>query len=440
MRRARTFDFCPLWPSVALLALGLAAVPAPARAQEAPAIKPSVAAKPEAAPATSAKTAAATPAAGASAIKSSTKKSSNTNTAAKTDAASAKGKGSQSIVVLVGDDPITAYEIEQRQRLMAQGPGIGEQAKARFQSLIKTDAVQERMKAIQQETIKANQGNSREEIIAIIKKRMQEYGLSLQKQALEGARQGVLSGNRQKALDQLIDEKLMMQEAKRLGVLASDEEIEKQIGERAQHSKVTKEQFLANFKNLGIDIETMKSLYKAQTSWLDAVRKRYGYEVRVTERDIDKVVATRPGDGEDDVELQLQRVTLPLPAKMDQKTTAQRYQEAENLRSAFGGCAGLAAQAAAVTGAKHENLGAKKPSGIAEPTRGLLLAARDGEMLPPSVGSDGIELWAVCGRNVVKADEKQRLEVAGELRQQQFGLYADRFLKDLRKDTPIEYR
>jgi peptidyl-prolyl cis-trans isomerase SurA len=352
----------------------------------------------------------------------------------------AKKKSGQSIVLLVGDDPITAYEIEQRQRLLVGGAGISEQAKSRFQTLIRSDAAQAKLKQIQEEAIQENKGKSRDEIIAIIKSRSQAYALTLQKQAVESARSGAAAGVRQKAIDQLIDEKLMLQEAKRLGVLATDEDVDKYIEGKASRGKVTKEQFYSQFKSAGIDVESMRQLYKAQLSWADAVRKRYGYEIRVTDRDVDRVVATRPKDSEDDVELHLQRVTLPLPAKMDQKATAQRYVEAETLRSGFTGCAGLAAQAAAITGAKHENLGSKRPSAIPEPTRGLLLAAQNGDLLPPALGGSGIEIWAVCGRDVVKADEKQRTEVAGELRQQQFGLYADRFLKDLRKDTPIEYR
>ena len=406
-------------PVIALLFC--AGLPAPAMAQEA----------------TAAPKAAVAPAKGKSAAPS---KTAATQAAGKPQSPAAKKKSGQSIVLLVGDDPITAYEIEQRQRLLTGGSGMAEQAKSRFQSLIRSDAAQAKLKQIQEQAIQEHKGKSRDEIIEIIKSRSQAYAMTLQKQAIDGARSGAAAGVRQRAIDQLIDEKLMVQEAKRLGVLASEEDVDKYIETKATRGKTTKEQFVSQFKSAGIDIESMRQLYKAQMSWADAVRKRYGYEIRVTDRDVDRIVATRPKDAEDDVELQLQRVTLPLPAKLDQKTTAQRYVEAETLRSGFTGCPGLAAQAAAIPGAKHENIGSKRPSTIPEPTRGLLLAAQNGDLLPPALSGAGIEIWAVCGRDVIKADEKQRTEVAGELRQQQFGLYADRFLKDLRKDTPIEYR
>ena len=42
-----------------------------------------------------------------------------------------------------------------------------------------------------------------------------------------------------------------------------------------------------------------------------------------------------------------------------------------------------------------------------------LLSAHDDEMLPPTIGEGGVELWAVCGRKVIKAEEPKR-ETAAE--------------------------
>lgn len=357
-----------------------------------------------------------------------------------TAASSAKKKGGQSIIVLVGDDPITGYEVEQRQRLMAQGAGVGEQAKARFQSMLKSEAVQERMKAIQKEVVSANPGASREELIAIIKGRMQEYGKQLQRQAVDGARAGAMAGIRQKALEALIDDRLMIQEARRVGVLVSEEDVDKALGERAKRNNMTLKQYSEQLKASGVDLETIRSSYRAQMSWMDVIRRRFGHQIQVTEREVDRIVSTGPKDEEDSVELQLQRIVLPMPDKMDQKVMAKRFQEAESIWRKFDGCKSLPALANSVSGARLDNIGPQKASAVPEPTRGLLLSAADGSMVPPSVGQGGMELWAVCGRSVVKADEAKRELVESQLRKEQFGLLADRHLKDLRKDTPIEYR
>jgi peptidyl-prolyl cis-trans isomerase SurA len=82
----------------------------------------------------------------------------------------------------------------------------------------------------------------------------------------------------------------------------------------------------------------------------------------------------------------------------------------------------------------------RKPASISEPTRTLLLNAKDGEMVPPTMGAGGLELYAVCGRKVVKADEQKRTQAQQELQQKEFEILAKRHLRDIRHDAHIEYR
>ena len=76
-------------------------------------------------------------------------------------------------------------------------------------------------------------------------------------------------------------------------------------------------------------------------------------------------MATEPG-GEDDIELQLQRIILPAPAKLDQKSLAQRLGEAENVQANFSGCKTMPAAAAKLQGARHENLGERRAASFTE--------------------------------------------------------------------------
>jgi peptidyl-prolyl cis-trans isomerase SurA len=68
------------------------------------------------------------------------------------------------------------------------------------------------------------------------------------------------------------------------------------------------------------------------------------------------------------------------------------------------------------------------------------LSAQDNEMLPPSVGEGGVELWAVCGRKVISAQQKKRASAKNDRQQKEFDILAKRHLKDLRQDAHIEYR
>jgi len=357
------------------------------------------------------------------------------------DGNGAKRGGGQSIAVLVNDEPITGYEIQQRQRLMGMGnANIGARAQANFKSLIQAKSTNDRLKAILEKTIKENEGKSREEIVAIFERRKTEFAKSLQQEAVENARQSVMPGLRKEALEELIDERLKLQEAKKLNVVASDEEVDKIMASIAEKNKMTPAEFQTHLKKMGADPSVMRQRFKANMSWQEVIRRKFGGQIDVNDRDVDRIVANSPGTSGDGVELQVQRIVLPIAAGVDQKSVARRMAEGESLARRGGGCAQMASHATAVAGARFDNLGNRLPSAIPEPTRSLLLAAKDGELLPPTVGTEGVEIWAVCGRKTVAADQERRQSVQAELRQKEFEVLARKHLKDLRQDAAIEYR
>lgn len=366
--------------------------------------------------------------------------SSKSKSASLDSSGAGKGRGSvQSIVVLVNDDPITQYQVEQRSRLMAMQADIGEKAQANFKRLIQQESTNQRLRQILQETIQANPGKSREEILAVFERRKQQFAEQLQRQAVESARSAALPAYRKKALEELIEERLKLQEARRLGITIDDAQVDDIIKNIASRNKKTPEQFAQDLKRMGADISSMRERFRATLAWNSVVRRRFSAQVAVSQREIDRMVSSAAGDAEDKVELRLHRVTLPVTGKFDQKVMAQKLDEAERIWRNFKGCSTTASLGKEI-GAKFEDLGMTKPSAVPEPTRSLLLNAKDGEMVPPNMSSKGVELYAVCSRKVIKADEQVREQVAQELQQKEFEVLAERHLRDLRQDAHIEYR
>lgn len=341
----------------------------------------------------------------------------------------------RSIAALVNDEPITGYEIDQR-AMMLSGTNIQAQAKANFQAIVKNPKTSQHLKEILQQTARENEGKSREQIIAIFEQRKKEYGISLQRRAFESARASALPAMKKQALEELIDDRLKTQEAKRQNVTIEDAQIDTIVKSIAERNKMTVEQFQ---KQIGGSLAPIKARIRATLSWNEVVKKKFAPLINVSNRDVDKLVASATS-ANDDIELQLQRIRITMPAKLEEHGIAARIQDADKIRQKFTGCQSTAQAAMGVTGARFENLGKQRPATIPEPTRTLLLNAANGEMLPPAVNNGAIELWVVCGRDAVKASEVQRNQAEGELKQKEFELMAKRYLKDLREDAHIEYR
>ena len=354
---------------------------------------------------------------------------------------SPRSGGEQAILVLVNDDPITAYQVDQRARFLALNANLGEQVKDNFQRLAKSESVNARFKAVQEEVIRANQGKTREQIVAILQERQKEFALTLQKQALETARAGILPRLKKDAKEELVDERLKLQEARKLGIQVSDEDVKTMLTGLAERNKMTYDQFSKHMKSMSVDIATLGERLRAQRAWRDLIGRRYGAQVAVSQMDVDRVLASSAAEaGEDTVELQVGKITLSLSSPADQTGLAKRFADAEALRRKFAGCRSLSELAKGIPGAKVDELRYLKPSTVQEPTRSMLLSAKDGDMLPPTTTNAGIEVYAVCARRTAAGNEAQRAKTQEELQYKQLEMFAQRHMRNLRQDAHIEYR
>lgn len=358
---------------------------------------------------------------------------------ARSESSGGSGRG-QGIVMLVNDEPITGYEIEQRAMLMSAGSGGGDmraKAEARWKQIIQDPKTNQRF----QEYLREKAPKSRDEAVALQK----EYIGGLQRKMLDQlrreARAGSIQKSRNAAREELIDERLKVQEGKRLSITVSDDEVDKAFKDMATRNKITEAQFIEQLKSQGIHPSTIKARTRAALVWRDVMRRKFGHQITVSDREIDRFVEQSADESSaPKVEMQLHRITLAVPGLIDQAALARRLSEAEQLRKRFRGCRSTQELVKGVPDARFESLGNQAAASVSEPTRSLLLNAKDGEMVPPTLASTGVELYAVCGRKTVKVDEEKRLKAQQELTMREFDIVSRRHLRDLRSEALIEKR
>jgi peptidyl-prolyl cis-trans isomerase SurA len=337
------------------------------------------------------------------------------------------GASDMSYVVKVNGEPITSYDVSQRQKLMALTSGaLGK----RMRALLKSPSTQEKF----QEYVKERRPSSRAEAEALQK----QFVNQLQKKVVAD----INKKTRSEAIEELIDERLMLQEAKQQKVSVSDAEIDKRLTAMAKSGNEDRslQQFLEAFKKQGINPKTMKQRIRAQLAWRDVIRKIYGFRIASLVGTGDAASdsgAAVTGDATFDV----RRVQIPASGS-GQAAIARAYSQSETLRKQFSSCAKLTELTGRISGASLERISGKKASAFPRDTRPLLIKASAGQMLPPVLTSGGVELYAVCAKDTPQAEtaEKQDGKSASDRRQQEFQIYARRHLTDLRKDALIERR
>jgi peptidyl-prolyl cis-trans isomerase SurA len=198
--------------------------------------------------------------------------------------------------------------------------------------------------------------------------------------------------------------------------------------------------FAQNLKGMGVDISTMMEKFRAQKAWREMVGRRWGSQVSVSQRDVDQLLTAAAAEaGQDAMELQVQKLSLTLPGKVDQASLTKRFAEAESLRRRFAGCKGMAELAKGAPDARLQEMKFVKPSTIAEPTRSMLLSAKDDDMLPPVTTAAGVELYAVCGRKSA-ANDSLKGQAMAQLQAKQLDMLGQRHLRNLRLEANIEYK
>lgn len=288
----------------------------------------------------------------------------------------ARAQTEHAIVVLVNDDPISAYDIEQRERFLAL--------------------------------------TTQEKPSPALKK---------------------------KATEMLIEERLQLQEGRKQGITAAEDDVSKVIGSMAQKNNMSADQLGSALGQMGVNVKTLQDRVRAQIAWQRVVQRKFRHNIVVGESEVDKALAGIDANstGEKTL-LNLRQVRFEVSSDMDQAAIARQIAALEAIRGKLASCGNVPTLTKDIEGLAVKALSNQQPSGLPQPARTLVMHAKIGQMTPPVISGAGIEAYAVCGKQVVKGDPEKRQEAQRSLIEQEFGLRAEGFLRDLRQDAFIEYR
>jgi len=347
------------------------------------------------------------------------------------------------IVAKVGDLVITNHQVDARSALLLQGSrDVGTYFKNNIQKRWKSLASSDSFRAKLTEYVRGKQPTSQKEA----QKYAKQYAMSAQKRLAKKVRGEAISrakkSIRKKALDDLIDERLKLYEAKRLNVLISDEKAKEVFSEVAKRNKKTVKEFEAQLRKGGVSPGTLRDKIKADHSWRQVIQKQFGFQLHMMQSNLERYIGQTSTGQSSEAMLEVQKLVLASPGGA--ADLAGNLKQADALRTTINGCGSLASAATTVPGSRVEKIGQRKSSEISEPMRTLLMNAAPGELIPPQIGSGGsVELWVLCSRKAATdggAPGRRQPSAIDTQRQKEFQILARRHLNDLRREVHIEYR
>lgn len=252
---------------------------------------------------------------------------------------------------------------------------------------------------------------------------------------------GNKSVTRQSVLQELIDDRLKIAKARTYGLEVSDADVDNAYAGMAQRQRISPQQFGQMLEKSGISPNAIKARIRAEMTWSQLVRGRFGTSLQVGDADVASALKSN-NQAESSVAYiyTLYPVTVVVPSGSSASVIEGKRQVAENLRSRFDSCkTGLPLARALRDVAVREPV-TKNSAELPEPFRDLLAKLEVGRLSTPDVTPQGLQMFALCERKESTADSPAKREAREKLFASRFDAEAKKFLEEIRRQAMIEYK
>jgi peptidyl-prolyl cis-trans isomerase SurA len=264
---------------------------------------------------------------------------------------------------------------------------------------------------------------------------------------------------RQEVIDELIDQKVKIKEAKQFGVDPSVSDIDASFADMSSRMRITPDQLAKSLESQGVRPETLKARIRADMVWTSLVRGRYKESLQVGEREVaaaarntaeDKPGEAKPGEpnneqgdkeaSSESFEYKMQPIVLIVPRGSAPAAVELRQKEAETLRSRVQSCDEANSLFKSMQNAAIREPVTKTSADLPAALRDLLDKTPIGHLTPPETTKQGVEMVALCGRKPTTVDTPQKKAIRDKMFAEKFEAKSKAYLQQVRKAAMIEYR
>jgi peptidyl-prolyl cis-trans isomerase SurA len=252
---------------------------------------------------------------------------------------------------------------------------------------------------------------------------------------------------RQEVIDELIDQKVKIREAKQFGVDPTGSDVDASYAQMSSRMRMTPDQLSKTLDNQGIRPETLKERIKSEMVWTSLVRGRYKESLQVGEKEVAAAAAVEVKGDEKDAKLdtesyeyKMQPIVLLVPRGSSPAIVEARQKEAEGLRGRIQTCSEANAFFKSMPNAAIRETVTKTSADLPAVLREVLDKTPIGHLTAPEVTKQGVEMVALCDRKQTAVDTPKKKEIRDKMYNDKFEAKSKAYLAQVRKAAMIEYR
>ena len=244
---------------------------------------------------------------------------------------------------------------------------------------------------------------------------------------------------RQEVIEELIDEKLKVQIARRYKLDITDSDVDSSYGDMARRMHLSADQLTQTLAQNGIDSKTLKARVRADLNWQYIIRGKFQSSLQVSEKSVlDEIETQKKSDGGDvGYDYTLRPILFVVPHG-NTALQESRRKDAEALRARFSACdTGLLFARSLRDVAIREPI-TKNSSELVPALRQILDKTEVGHLTPPETTAQGIETFALCEKKETKSETPEKRQARDKIFSEQFQAKAKNYLRELRRQAMIE--
>jgi peptidyl-prolyl cis-trans isomerase SurA len=250
--------------------------------------------------------------------------------------------------------------------------------------------------------------------------------------------------SREEVIRELIDDRLKIAQARVYGLEVSDQEIARAFNGMAERQHISVEQFSQLLQQRGISPGTIKARIRAELTWGQLVRGKFGPSLEVGDSDVNHALRARNENESAGEAVGYIYTVYPVVVVVPRGTTGAalelKRREAEDLRRRFNSCKeGIALARALPDVAVRESI-TRSSADLSAPLRELMGKMQIGTLTTPDVTAQGLQMFALCDKKETKTDSPVKRELRDQIYNKRFEAESKRYLDEIRKSAMIEYK
>ncbi|HEY0854030.1 MAG TPA: SurA N-terminal domain-containing protein [Devosia sp.] len=197
------------------------------------------------------------------------------------------------------------------------------------------------------------------------------------------------------ALDELIEEQVMLQEAKRLGINVSDAQVDEAVLQVARNLKMSRDKLIATLQQAAVNIDTLKDRLRANLAWNQVVSSVVAQRVQISDAELDQKAQSEL-TAANSFDYILKEVIFI------GKGSSARTGQANQYRKSFQGCDNAVQLSLSYTDAAVIDVGRRHATQMPDAIAKELASLNVGGITKPRVVEQGVSMLAVCSKSEAK--------------------------------------